>query len=167
MADSEANHRVVVLGVDASKHSERAFNWYIENLCEKEKDHVFIIHAQEYPAIPTGAFPATYGPTFDSWQREVQNCDKKVKELLEAYGMKCKQHGLKFKLYKEEHHCPGEVICKLAKDEKAQVVVIGCRGMGSLRRTFLGSVSSYCVHHAHIPVAVVPPRKHQKCHDHS
>lgn len=37
------------------------------------------------------------------------------------------------------------------------MIVMGSRGIGTIRRTFLGSVSDYCVHHAHIPVAVVPP----------
>jgi len=74
---------------------------------------------------------------------------------------------LKFKLFKEENNRPGEVICKLAEDEKAQLIVMGSRGMGALRRTFLGSVSDYCVHHAHIPVVIVPPPNQHGEHPHS
>ena len=62
-------------------------------------------------------------------------------------------------VYKEESNNPGEVICKFAKNENAQFVVMGSRGVGTLRRTFLGSVSHYCVHHTDIPLAVVPPPK--------
>ena len=64
---------------------------------------------------------------------------------------------VKFETYSEENTKPGEVICKLAKDVDANLIVMGSRGMGTLRRTLLGSVSDYCVHHAHIPVAIVPP----------
>ena len=64
---------------------------------------------------------------------------------------------IKFELYKKEHSTPGEVICQLAADSKAQLIVTGSRGMGTIRRTFLGSVSDYCVHHSLVPVAVVPP----------
>ena len=60
-------------------------------------------------------------------------------------------------MYKEESKRPGEVICKLAEDESADLIVIGSRGIGTLRRTILGSVSDYCVHHAHTPVLVVLP----------
>ena len=60
-------------------------------------------------------------------------------------------------MYKEESKRPGEVICKLAEDESADLIVIGSRGIGTLRRTILGSVSDYCVHHAHIPGLVVLP----------
>ena len=52
---------------------------------------------------------------------------------------------------------PGQVICKTADKEKADHIVMGCRGLGTVRRTLLGSVSDYCVHHSCIPVSVVPP----------
>ena len=64
-----------------------------------------------------------------------------------------------FKLYKEQSNRPGEVICKLAEDDNAHAIVVGARGMGILRKKLLGSVSEYCVHHTHIPVAVVPVAK--------
>lgn len=64
---------------------------------------------------------------------------------------------MRFGTYSQENTKPGEVICKLAKDVNANLIVMGSRGMGTLRRTLLGSVSDYCVHHAHIPVAIVPP----------
>ena len=51
---------------------------------------------------------------------------------------------------------PGENICKVVKKEGATFIVIGCRGVGTVRRTILGSVSDYVVHHAHVPVIVVP-----------
>ena len=60
-------------------------------------------------------------------------------------------------MYKKESKRPGEVICKLAEDESADLIVIGSRGIGTLRRTFLGCVSDYCVRHANIPVLVVLP----------
>lgn len=34
------------------------------------------------------------------------------------------------------------------------MIVTGTRGMGKVRRTILGSVSDYLVHHAHCPVVV-------------
>lgn len=37
----------------------------------------------------------------------------------------------------------------------AMALVIGSRGLSSLKRAFLGSTSDYCVHHAHCPVLVV------------
>jgi nucleotide-binding universal stress UspA family protein len=51
---------------------------------------------------------------------------------------------------------PGPVLCKLARELKADVVVVGSRGRGMVTRALLGSVSSYVMHHAPCPVLIVP-----------
>jgi len=33
------------------------FPGYIKDICDKEKDNVMIIHAQEYPTIPAAPYP--------------------------------------------------------------------------------------------------------------
>lgn len=49
---------------------------------------------------------------------------------------------------------PGEVVCKVAEEENATIIVCGTRGQGKIRRTLIGSVSDYIVHHSNIPVLV-------------
>lgn len=51
---------------------------------------------------------------------------------------------------------PGPVIVSAAADTKARMIVVGSRGVGTIRRTLLGSVSDYVIHHCDIPVVVVP-----------
>lgn len=53
----------------------------------------------------------------------------------------------------------GPSIVSEAKAANADLIVLGTRGMNTLRRTLLGSVSDYVLHHATVPVAVVPPEK--------
>ena len=54
---------------------------------------------------------------------------------------------------------PGSVIVNVASEEGAGMIIMGTRGMGTLRRTILGSVSDYVVHHAHCPVVVCRSQK--------
>lgn len=49
---------------------------------------------------------------------------------------------------------PGEIICTIAEEENAAMIITGTRGMGKMRRTILGSVSDYLVNHAVCPVMV-------------
>ena len=54
-----------------------------------------------------------------------------------------------------ERGTPGTVLCERAKALDADVVVVGSRGRGAIRRALLGSVSTYVVHNAPCPVLVV------------
>lgn len=53
---------------------------------------------------------------------------------------------------------PGEQLVEYSRD--VDVLVMGSRGFGGLRRAMLGSVSAYVVHHAACPVLVVPRGVH-------
>jgi nucleotide-binding universal stress UspA family protein len=50
---------------------------------------------------------------------------------------------------------PRETICQVVKEESADFLVIGSRGLGTLERLMLGSVSDYIIHHAACAVVVV------------
>ncbi len=54
----------------------------------------------------------------------------------------------------QEYEKPGEFICGLARKEKATAIVMGTRGMGKIRRTFIGSVSNYVLNHSDCPVLI-------------
>lgn len=56
---------------------------------------------------------------------------------------------------------PGHGIINKANEKKADLIVTGSRGLGTLRRTLMGSVSDYLVHHSHVPVLVYKHDKHE------
>ena len=49
----------------------------------------------------------------------------------------------------------GALLCRRADELGADVVVVGSRGRGAIRRALLGSVSTFVVHNAPCPVLVI------------
>lgn len=81
--------------------------------------------------------------------------NKKVAEVENRYSVLCTQQKIKHKISIRSGN-PGEEIVDAAKADSVDVVVMGTRGLGTIRRTVLGSVSDYVIHHIKIPVLIVP-----------
>ena len=56
------------------------------------------------------------------------------------------------------HHSPAHCVVRAADELEVEAIVCGTRGFGGLHGALLGSVSKELLHHAHVPVVVVPPR---------
>ncbi|XP_031551919.1 uncharacterized protein LOC116289179 [Actinia tenebrosa] len=159
----ERSSRVVV-AIDGSEHSQRAFDWYCEN-AHKDGDSVMLIHANDISDRQIQLHP--YGlATVESWDKWIERCTEDSKKLLSTFEEKCKKLKYNCKLFTQIGN-PPEVICKFAEEKDADHLIMGCRGQGSIRRTLMGSVSDYCVQHSHAPVTVVPPanREHHGFHN--
>ena len=59
-----------------------------------------------------------------------------------------------YSFVRKEGHEAGHIICDLATEKHVDVIVVGTRGLGTIRRTILGSCSDYIIHHAHCAVIV-------------
>ncbi len=57
---------------------------------------------------------------------------------------------------------PGEVLVHTAEEMDADLIVVGTRGYGKLRRALMGSVSAYVTNHAHCPVLVCRPKRRSR-----
>lgn len=51
---------------------------------------------------------------------------------------------------------PGEEICEYARKTDADGIVMSRRGHGEVTELLIGSVSQYVLHHASVPVMIVP-----------
>ena len=54
---------------------------------------------------------------------------------------------------------PGLGVINAADEINADLIVTGSRGHSTLRRTFIGSVSDYILHHSSVPVLIVTYHK--------
>lgn len=65
---------------------------------------------------------------------------------------------IKFKFVGESSKSVGEELCRIANNENADLIVMGSRGMGAVKRAMIGSVSEYVFRHSGLPCLIV----HQK-----
>ncbi len=57
--------------------------------------------------------------------------------------------------YKMLEGNPAEEICKYAKKEKFDLIVMGARGLSGVKKFFLGSITDKVIHHSSVSVMVV------------
>ena len=81
-----------------------------------------------------------------------------MKTYLNGFEKKCEEKKIKCHAVLHSGQ-PGEAICELAEERDAKLIILGSRGLNKIRRTFLGSVSDYVIHHCKKSVLVVPPPK--------
>src|SRR5690625_724782 len=58
-------------------------------------------------------------------------------------------------LLAENNENPGEFICEYAENKKIELIIMGSRGLGNIKKLFLGSVSNYVIQHAKCPVMII------------
>ncbi|XP_045164552.1 universal stress protein Slr1101-like [Mercenaria mercenaria] len=138
------NQRVVMVCVDASDHAEKAFDFYVKEVMRKT-DCVVLAHVPEIYNLDW-ASPKVVGQLLKEESAKVTALEERYIAKLSALELSGKFETGKGK--------PGEVICDLAKKENAKLVVIGTRGLGKLKKLFLGSVSDHVTHHSPVPVFV-------------
>ncbi|MBT8251635.1 MAG: universal stress protein [Nitrosopumilus sp.] len=83
--------------------------------------------------------------------------DEAQKKAVKAIGPamnKTQKAGATFK-YKTGGGHTGSEIVKAAEKGKFDMIVIGARGVGGAKETFLGSTSNYVMHKTKIPVLIV------------
>ncbi|VDM33715.1 unnamed protein product [Hydatigera taeniaeformis] len=164
--DGSANvipQRNVLIPIDASPNCEMAFNWYLENL-KNDNDLVYFIHVIEpvYSSPAIGLAMESPPIMVDDMTRVMEESIMLGKKLGQKYMKLAKSANLSYKAFLHIDTKPGSAIVRSAAEHKAQLIVIGSRGFGAIRRTLLGSVSDYVVHNSNVPIAVVPPKPKQR-----
>lgn len=145
-----AEPRIVVIAIDGSEQSEKAFDFYASHL-HHQGNQLLLVHSAEPPMMSTSQAVML---SQSVWDQMLESEKEKVKGLEEKYADKMRSKGLTGKIKAIFSSKPGEVIIDVAKEEKASMIVMGTRGLGTLRRTIMGSVSDYVVHHSHCPVVI-------------
>jgi nucleotide-binding universal stress UspA family protein len=133
----------ILVALDGSKNSLRALTESIKL-------------AKQTKASITGIFVIQAFPTETGIIRNVIGnvLNKKSKNFLSMAKSKCKKNNIEFFDVTEFGH-EGQTIVSFAEKNKYDIIVIGSRGMGIIKETFLGSTSHYVVHTTKLPVLIV------------
>lgn len=146
MSSATTQHGILV-GVDGSPAAKVAIRWAASEALLHNLPLTFI-HVLPTPVVlawPDVPLP----PEFLDWPKEQGG-----NIIREAVALAREVAGGK-DIRVESEMMTGPAVATLAdRSKEAQMIVVGCRGLGPLRR-MLGSVSSGLIHHAHCPVAVI------------
>lgn len=143
-------YRTIMVGVDGSKCSEKAFDVAAE-LALKNESKLLIVTIYSPPAIGLlGAIPP-YPPVVP---KEVAD---NLKPIHEKYAAKAKEMGIKVVETKivPVWNLPGPGFVTEAEKQGCALTVIGSRGMTGVKRTVLGSTAEYVVNNAKCAVHIV------------
>jgi len=129
----------ILTAVDGSKHADKALEYAVQ-LARNYSAHLALLHVEEDRLIRIG------GP-------QVVDCLGTVGECI-LKDASTKVQGVSFDKMLE-YGSPAEIIIKVAKKADVDIIVIGSRGLSSVRRYLLGSVSDDISMHARSSVLIV------------
>jgi nucleotide-binding universal stress UspA family protein len=152
--------QLVLIAVDGSDQAVDAFNFYVTHIHQPD-NKVLIFHGAEIPPQPTNE--ATVMCSSAMWDEMMEEQRKMTKLLEHKFADLMHAHNMAGRFQAILCARPGELIVEVAEKEHCTMIIIGSRGLGKLRRTIMGSVSHYVLHHAHCPVVICT---HNENHSH-
>ncbi|MEI6621545.1 MAG: universal stress protein [Actinomycetes bacterium] len=151
-------NRTIVVGVDGSPASREALFWAAKEAEMKGAR----LHAVQAWQPPTGGAISAVGsaPTAAFSAQDVSAHTKRelAKTIKETIG-ESPTIDLRASVAVGN---PVKVLIGVAKEDDAELLVLGSRGRGGFKSLLLGSVSEQCVTHAECPVAVIHTKKARK-----
>ncbi len=137
-------YKKILLATDGSEHSKRATEnaIHIAKCSTESKVHII------YVVDPSKA----KSETLNNWN-SVDLGDKRKKRIKEVEKL-AKESGISYEINILDGE-PGPTIVEYANNNKADLVIIGSRGLNVLQEFVLGSVSHKVAKRANCPVLIV------------
>jgi nucleotide-binding universal stress UspA family protein len=139
----------LLVPVDGSPASLHAVDFAITFAKERQAARITLLNVQNHTMLNlvegTGLMAA-------AWVEEEE--DRRGEEALKGAVAACDAAGIPFDV-RNERGAPAETIDRIAREEKIDHVVMGTRGLGSIRGLMVGSVANQVLHLANVPVTLV------------
>jgi nucleotide-binding universal stress UspA family protein len=145
--------RSILVPFDFSAYSEKAFTWALA-LAERWRSRLLLLHVLPRPTYP----PLLMGTYFNVAEFEASlraDAETRAKEFLGKTDSGTVRIDTKVILGE-----PFGDICRVAEEEKVDLLVMGSHGRTGMSHVLLGSVAERVVRHAPCPVLVVGKKAH-------
>ncbi len=134
----------ILVCTDGSDQSQKALEKASQIAEGCNTNEVVIIYVYEGSFVPGVETPPEISKDFKEWQEKYKEEAKKILskalDFFEAKSIKTRT------IFKEGH--PSSNIINVASEEGVDMIVLGSRGMGGLKKALLGSVSNAVVQQA-------------------
>ena len=139
--------RRILVPIDFSSHAEPVIEW-AAHLAEEHGSKILLLHAYHLPVEFQQMEGAYLPPEF--WA----NVKAEAKQTLDRSAEALRGRGLKVEAIVREGYA-ATVIEEEAERQKADLIVIGTRGLSGLKHLLLGSIAERVVQKAPCPVLTV------------
>lgn len=149
----------ILIAVDRSQNSKLVFDTAV-SLAKMTSADLMLLHIlskkePDHPIAPTYTYyPIVEERNYETYQREYAKYEQHGLEFLRNLQQEASQFGIATEFTQLAGN-PGRMICELADNWSADLIMVGSRGLTGLKEMFLGSVSNYVTHHASCSVLIV------------
>ncbi|KAJ4972746.1 hypothetical protein NE237_005920 [Protea cynaroides] len=162
MAEEQArntNKKKVMVAIEESDCSHYALKWVLENLRDSLSGSSLVVFTVQTTASFRHVYAASFGTARPEMLQSVEENKRKFSlVLLETAKEICARQGVIAETIAEVGD-PKVAICNAVEKLNIDMLILGTHGWGTFKRTFLGSVSNYCVQNAKCPVLVIKKSK--------
>jgi len=140
------NYQKIVIAVDGSKASEKAFNKSIE-IAKKNNASLILAHI-----VDTRTFA-----TAEAYDKSLsERAEKYAKDLMNEYVANAKEAGIEDVDLVIKYGSPKVAIAKeIAPEKDADLIIVGATGLNAVERFLIGSVSESVARYAKCDVLIV------------
>ncbi|OZJ06544.1 hypothetical protein BZG36_00505 [Bifiguratus adelaidae] len=172
-ADGRSTPRTIMIAYDHSKASEHALRWALEHQIFHASDDIIVAYAIgegssitsmdatatmfAYDPLPLAAVANGAEWFLEDYSKRMEDLTTNASAVLDRVVSKLKSkefHARKLLLSGETK----EALVKATKQHHVDMLIIGSRGLGFLKRQLVGSTSDHCVNHCNCSVLVIRPK---------
>ncbi|WAI00681.1 universal stress protein [Methanogenium organophilum] len=135
----------ILLATDGSENARRAAD-EAAGLARELSSHVILVYIINTPPSQSRMAKAN----FDVHSLLEEDARSEIKDTIQIFEKEDLPYTLKVAIGD-----PAAEIIEIAEKEKTDMIVIGSRGLGTIKGVFMGSVSQRVAHHASCPVMIV------------